>query len=284
MTATPETRSDDDTDPVSPRRRGQLGLISSLAVVGLVAVAGVAALTLNHGHNSPAPPSSTATPSGATGDPHATGFGVPQADVFSRRIDIPNNPAGQPLPQTSPQHQPTDPDWLTAAPVMPDKGGWQRVHGASAPFSTSDGPTGTVNGVATGWAHTPQGAALAAVYATFQVNARPGDRELHVRLFENPPGMMNRFDADKAAGKIPAQMSEDITRYLVAPDAFKIDNYSDDMAVLEMAVRGVDDNGVRDWLATQVVMVWDGGWKVQPPADANPPETTITSLTGWTAW
>ena len=40
---------------------------------------------------------------------------------------------------------------------------WQRVYGATIPFSTSDGPTAiSADGVPSGFSHTPQGVVLAA--------------------------------------------------------------------------------------------------------------------------
>ncbi|WP_216897338.1 hypothetical protein [Nocardia alni] len=283
---TEPTGSEQDTAG-SKRRGGQAGLIAALIVVALIAVGAVAAVAVRHAspHRAASGVAGT-TPDAGGRDSTATGFAVPVTDVFGRRVNVPRNPAGQPLPQTAPQHSPADPGWLTAAPVLPQQGGWQQVAGASVPFSISDGPTRLTDGVAAGWSHTPQGAALAGVYAAYQLNARPGDRAVHTRLLENAPGALSAFDADKAAGRIPTLLPQNVTRYLVAPDAFRVDSYADDMAVLEIATRTADEDGTPAWTATQIVMVWDGGdWRLQPPPGATPPQHVESSLTGgWTAW
>ncbi|NNH73664.1 hypothetical protein HLB23_28075 [Nocardia uniformis] len=279
------TSSDTGHDAPQDQQRGkQIGLIAALAVVALVIVGGVAALNVGHDNATPTTNAPVSAPS--HGDSTATGFDVPATDVFGRRVDTPRNTAGQPLTQTGRGRTSTDPDWLTGAPVLPTQGGWQRVAGASVPFSTSDGPTRVADGVAAGWAHTPQGAALAAVYAGYQVNARPGSRTVRERLIINPAKGLREFESNKAAGRLPDQLPENLTRYFVAPDAFRIDSYAEDMAVVAIATRGVDNNGAPAWTATQIVMVWDGGdWRLQPPPGATPPQHVISTLTGgWIKW
>lgn len=277
--------SETDHDAPNGERRGRhVGLIAALAVVAMVVVGGVAALSMRHDKADTTASAPASAPS--HGDSTATGFDLPVTNVFGRRVDTPRNSGGQPLPQTGTGRTAGDPDWLTGAPVLPAQGGWQRVAGASVPFSTSDGPTRVADGVAAGWAHTPQGAALAAVYAGYQVNARPGDRTVRERLIVNSDKGLREFEANKAAGRIANQLPEKVTRFFVAPDAFRIDSYADDMAVVAIATRGVDDNGSPAWTATQIVMVWDGGdWRLQPPPGATPPQHVISTLTGgWTSW
>jgi len=269
------------------RRGGQIGLIAALIVVALIIVGGLAALAVQHtSTHREAANAPRAVPAVGGNNSTATGFAVPVTDVFGRRVDVPRNPAGQPLPQTAAQHTAADPGWLTAPPVLPAQGGWQRVAGASVPFSSSDGPTTIGDGVASGWAHTPQGAALAAVYAGYELNARPGDRAVHTHLIENPPGALSAFDTDKAAGRIPNLLPDTVTRYLTAPDAFRIDSYADDMTVVEIATRATDEDGTPAWTATQIVMVWDrGDWRLQPPPGGIPPQHPASSLTGgWITW
>lgn len=208
-------------------------------------------------------------------------------DDFGRRVDIPKNGVGQALPQTSGHRTPADGDWLTAAPAgTQGKGGWQRVYGASVPFSTSDGPTRIVDGLATGWSHTPQGCALAAVYVMYQELARPDNRQLRERLMALTPAQWAAYDQAKASGKLPATAPETVTRWMVAFDAFKISGYADDLCTVRLATRArADKVGGSQWLSSEVAMVWDGTWRRRPPpGEGDLPQEKVPSLTGWTPW
>lgn len=274
--------------PADDDGRRSVGLIAASVFVGLlILVGGFVIATRDDDQDNPAAtqptPSSTPDPGAST----ATGFGPPEVDVFGRRIDIPNNPYGQPLEQTAAQRTPDDPHWLTGAPAgTRERGGWQRVSGAVVPFSTSDGPTRIENGVPTGYAHTPQGAALAASYAAFETVARPSDRVLRERMVVMSPADFAEFDRLKAAGKLPDRQPESVMKWMLASDAFRINSWSDDLCVLQIAGRAEPDkNGTPRWLSNQIAMIWDGStWKMRLPADNRLPQETIYSLSGWTQW
>ncbi|MET8654687.1 MULTISPECIES: hypothetical protein [Nocardia] len=215
------------------------------------------------------------------------GFAEPEVDIFGRRIDVPNNPAGQPLSQDpARQRKPTDSDWLTAAPEGTNAPrGWQKVYGASVPFSTSDGPTRLEDGLAVGYSHTPQGAALAAAQITYRINARPADRELYLRQVRVSAAQIAAYDKALDEDRLPKQQPERITRYFVAPDAFKVENYADDLAIVRFASRGQVIDGKQLWAALRLVMVWDAGdWRLKPSASSGAPTELIESIEGWTAW
>jgi hypothetical protein len=172
---------------------------------------------------------------------------------------------------------------LTAAPAgLGDKGGWQKVHGAVVPFSTSDGPTRITDGATAGYAHTPQGAVLAAAYTLNQIGARPGDSAmLNVRTVLTPEAR-----AQFEAGRMPMQQPDSITRFLVAPDAFKIDQYADDFCIVRLATRasGTDASEGPAWTTGPLPMVWDGNdWKLRFSGGQIGTET-IHDLVGWTQW
>ncbi|MFF0494334.1 hypothetical protein ACFYTQ_35400 [Nocardia sp. NPDC004068] len=282
------------TDQSSGRNGGgarSAGVIAAIVFVVLLIVMGTVVL-VTRGGDGGGKPTTQPTPSSAPspGPGTAIGFGTPQVDLFGRRIDVPNNRYGQPLEQTAAQRKPTDPDLLTAAPAgtrgAEAKGGWQRVFGAVVPFSTSDGPTRIDNGVPTGYAHTPQGAALAAAFTLWEPAARPGDRTLRERMVVMTPADFARFDQLGSSGALPDQLPESKTRYMIAPDAFKVVSWAGDMCVLDLATRtDASAIGSPQWLSNQIAMVWDGSsWKMQLPADQKLPQETISSLTGWTLW
>jgi hypothetical protein len=212
----------------------------------------------------------------------ADAFEAPAADIFGRRVDIPKVPSGQSLPQdASQQKKASDPDWLTAAPAgTQGLGGWQRVYGVSVPFSTSDGPSRMEDGLALGYSRTPQGAALAMMQIYYRTFARPADDKIRDRQMVLTPEDKVTVAQRKAEGKLPEQLPESATKYIVATDAFRILSFSPDAALVGVAGRGPAST----WLAQQAQMVWvNGDWRLKGDA-ANRKQETITSLGGWTRW
>ncbi|UGT56545.1 MULTISPECIES: hypothetical protein [Nocardia] len=263
------------------RDRASFGMIASGALLALILVVGAVVYFTSGGDaaTDDAPP-----PAQAAG---GTGFADPEIDVLGRRVDIPNNPAGQPLEQVpGTQRTPVDSDWLTAAPVGTNRPhGWQRVYGASVPFSTSDGPTRIQNGMAVGYARTPQGAALAAAQITYRLNARPADRALYVTQVRASTAQLAAYDSALSSDRLPEQQPEKVTRYFVASDAFKIDDYADDMAIVRLASRGPVIDGKQLYAAMRMIVVWDDGdWRLKPSTTTNTQTEYVESLAGWTKW
>ncbi|MGW4247670.1 hypothetical protein [Nocardia sp. NPDC004722] len=269
--------------------RSSITLMLALVAVATIILAAIAVAVLHHGdsdESSGAAPSSGPA-STAAGQPK-TGFAVPDVDAFGRRVDIPNNPDGQPLPQTRGPHTSDDPAFLTAAPLLPEQGGWQRVYAVSVPFSTSDGPTALVDGLPVGYSHTPQGAALAGVYALWESYAQPGNWPVRERMEVMTDADHEKFDNLVAAGKVPALAPATDTRWLVAPDAFHIESWSatGDLCILRLATKAPAANagGPTRWRASQITMVWDGQWRLRLAPGGDLPASYIGSLDGWTKW
>ncbi|MEV0292485.1 hypothetical protein [Nocardia sp. NPDC050710] len=262
------------------RERVSFGVIASAALLALIVVVGI---VMYIGRDDSAGGDGTS----ATATTGGEGFAEPEVDIFGRRIDIPNNPAGQPLSQDPVrQRKSSDPDWLTGAPegtTAPH--GWQRVYGASVPFSTSDGPTRIEDGLAVGYSHTPQGAVLAAAQITYRLNARPADRDLYLRQVRVSAQQIAAYDKALDENRLPKQQPEKITRYFVASDAFKVENYADDLAIIRFASRGPVIDGKQLWAALRLVMVWDAGdWRLKPSTSNSAQTEYIESLQGWTRW
>ncbi|MGY2116576.1 hypothetical protein ACW9HR_21950 [Nocardia gipuzkoensis] len=277
----------DDRKPSAETRPVNVWTVASVSLLALIIIGASIAFAV---HRTDSDTDDTGSPVTATtsAPPAVTGegFQVPEIDVFGRRVDLPRNPAGQLREQTSPARSPGDPDWLTAPPAgLAQAGGWQRVHGAVVPFSTSDGPTHVRDGIAASYAHTPQGAALAAAASINQVAARPGDRALVAARMVLTPADHAAFNTGIASGKLPVQQPESVTRTLVASDAFRVESYSADLAVLRLAARAPGErSGVRSWVTVTVPMVWhDGDWRIRGNGHQLP-TATVTDLTGWTRW
>ncbi|MFF2082491.1 hypothetical protein ACFVVM_01885 [Nocardia sp. NPDC058176] len=263
------------------RDRATFGMVASGALLALIFVVGAVVYFTSGGDAEPDPGPPPAQAAGGTG------FAEPEVDVLGRRVDVPNNPAGQPLAQEpGTQRTAADPDWLTAAPVGTTKPhGWQRVFGASVPFSTSDGPSRIEDGLAVGYARTPQGAALAAAQITYRLNARPADRDLYVTQVRVSSAALAAYDSALSSDRLPKQQPERVTRYFVASDAFKIDDYADDMAIVRLASRGPVIDGKQLYAAMRMIVVWDeGDWRLKPSTTTNTQTEYVESLAGWTKW
>ncbi|WP_433206629.1 hypothetical protein ACQP1G_20415 [Nocardia sp. CA-107356] len=278
------------TTPTDSGQRTNVWTIGAATLLVAIMIAGSIAFAIKrttNGHQPTiSPPSATSAappmpPVSSTGE----GFDVPETDLFGRRIDIPRNPDGALRAQTVPPKHAGDPDWLSAAPAgLREQGGWQRVHGAVVPFSTSDGPTRIHDGVADGYAHTPQGAALAAAMSLYQVAARPGDRAVSAARLVLSPADQATLDSGINSGRLPHQQPASLTRTLIAYDAFRIDTFADDLAVVRLAVRGEQSAQARSWVTAKIPMVWyQGDWRLRGNGNQLPTET-VYDLTGWTQW
>ncbi|MGV9822942.1 hypothetical protein [Nocardia xishanensis] len=203
----------------------------------------------------------------------------PSTDLFGNRLETPGQESGVVLPQDfNARPDPARPDYLSAAPARMQ---WQRGWGGAAlPFSSSDGPTAVYNGVAIAFAHTPQGAALAAFDALARALAAPEgiwQQVVRERYYGGGQDLLNRFARSR-------HRTIDAARYVVVPDGVRVQpGYRDDLAVVQFATR--DDLGytVATW-----PMVWiDGDWRVRVPDDIETlwgPGTSVSTLVGFGSW
>ncbi|MGO4613033.1 hypothetical protein AB4305_03655 [Nocardia sp. 2YAB30] len=183
----------------------------------------------------------------------------PTTDLFGNRLEVPHDESGVALPQdATTRPDPTRGDYLSTAPARMQ---WQRGWGGAAlPVSGSDGPTRIHQGIATGFARTPQGAALAALDAVGRALAAPEGIWQHVvrdRYYGGGQALLDRFARSR-------ERTLDAARYVVVPDGIRIQpGYRDDLAVVQVASH--DDGGysISTW-----PMAWiDGDWRVRVPDD-----------------
>ncbi len=152
----------------------------------------------------------------------------------------------------------------------------QRIHGnMDLPFSTSDGPTGfTDNGVATGFARTPQGAALAAAhYVAYLIS---GD---------------NRAEMVAEAGHSsdPAVLMEGLRmrdNSAVTASPMVNVNFHPDLTLVKLGATVERSNGATEIQVTKIPLVWrEGtGWVVQLDSTALSSEFEPLSSEGWQQW
>lgn len=219
----------------------------------------------------PSAPGDTTLPASPSTEP-------PTTDLFGNRLEVPVDSAGAVVAQNlSTRPDPSGADYLTAAPAELR---WQRIWGgAAAPISSSDGPTQITDGIAGGFGHTPQGAALAAADALARALAAPDGTWQQVvrdRFYGGGQPLLDRFARSRAG-------TPDAARYVTVPDGVRVrPDYRPDLAVVEFALSDRDGYAVSTW-----PMVWvDGDWKVRvdniealwgPPA-------RVHTLTGFGSW
>ncbi|MBV7708124.1 hypothetical protein NOVA_35620 [Nocardia nova] len=202
----------------------------------------------------------------------------PTTDLFGNRLDVvgdegralTQNPATRPSSSTG--------DYLTAAPARLS---WQRGWGGAAlPVSGSDGPAHIDHGIASGFADTPQGAALAACDAIARVLAAPEG------VWQNV--VRARFAGD--TGALIARMirsrthTPDAARYVTVPEGIRVRvGYRNDFAVVDIATRTAGGYAYASW-----PMAYDhDDWRVRLPDAIETlwePGDLIQSLVGFGQW
>ncbi|MFD4434058.1 hypothetical protein [Nocardia sp. NPDC058497] len=202
-------------------------------------------------------------------------------DLYGNRLEVPATDAGVARPQTGKPVDAARPDYLAAAPEGLQ---WQRIwDGAAVPASTGDGPTRVVDGVATGYARTPQGAVLAGLDALGRALAAPDgiwQQVLRQRYYSatQADALVARFQRSRST-------TTDAARYVVVPDGVRVQaGFAPDMAVVEVATRNGAGYAVSAW-----PMVWvDGDWRLRVPDDLEsfwrPASTQVANLNGFGNW
>jgi hypothetical protein len=198
----------------------------------------------------------------------------------------PASPAGAASPGG--QSQPRVP-WMSLASVL-----WSSFYGVELPVSTQAGPFITSEGIASGFAHTPLGALLAAVNIGVRANAQWGPRiftEVIRRQVTGPDAAallaacQSAYDQAAQAGQVAG--GQPLGPVHVTEQGFRWITYTPAAAILDLAVAGPGDSGATVRASVQMEVVWDGGdWKaVAPPGgDWGNSAAELSSLAGYTAF
>ena len=233
------------------------------------------------------PPTTQPEPTDASGSGSngQRGFGTPVVDILGRKVTVPNNPIGQPLPQSPPE--PRIECTPTNTPVTSPTGVQiQQTTAVPMLVSTTDGPDAISGNVLTGYSRSPQGAALAgwnwlaAVYGPGPV-AKDAYEQLTVQTAElDTIAADEQWDspASSAASSLPA------------PVAFHVISCTDDFASVEYALEvPVDENGRRRttpvYSVLRTSMFHDGDrWKARLDSRSVSGNTEITDISSFTRW
>ena len=275
---------------MSSRIRSILIAVAALVVVAIVGTIFFIVPNMNDDDSAPpvaAPPTTQPEPTDGSGSGSngQRGFGTPVVDILGRKVTVPNNPIGQPLPQSPPEPRvectPTNTPVTSPAGVQ-----IQQTTAVPMLVSTTDGPNAVSGNVLTGYSRSPQGAALAgwnwlaAVYGPGPV-AKDAYEQLTVQTAE-----LDAIAADEQWDSPASSASSS----LPAPVAFHMISCTDDFASIEYALEvPVDENGRRRTTAVYSVlrtaMFHDGDhWKARLDSRSVSGSTEITDISSFTRW
>lgn len=156
-------------------------------------------------------------------------------------------------------------------------------HKMVLPFTTTDGPTGfTANGIATGFARTPQGAGIAGAHYLAYLTTSPGLIELmqEAGLAEDQQGLLEQQARDLAALGEDAPSSPGVLPYL------KVDYHNGDLARVYFGAPLTAPNGETGNYMGWLDLAWrdDQGWTVLVRGKETFGSDWVNSLAGWSQW
>jgi hypothetical protein len=158
-------------------------------------------------------------------------------------------------------------------PVLDADVTWTRLAGVDLPASADTGPHEVVGGLARGFAHTRQGAVVAAVHLLVRTTPQVGPAVFGPTLAEQVVGehttAMRQLVADiytqavTTTGVLYGQPLGDLHATVAG---IRIDTYTDDQATLGVLTSAPDAGGVTRYAATTVTLTWTSGdWRMVAP-------------------
>jgi hypothetical protein len=171
---------------------------------------------------------------------------------------------------------------------------WSGFYGVELPISAQAGPYDTSAGIATGFAHTPLGALLAAVNIGVRANAQWGPRIFTAVIrgqITGPDtaallaGCQAAYDHAAQSGQVAG--GQPLGTVDVTEQAFRWVAYTPAAAILDLVSAGPGSNGATVRASVQMEVVWDGGdWKVVAPpgGDWGNSAAELSSLAGYTVF
>lgn len=287
----PTTSSTTSTDEPESKRIGTVGLIGAAFVVLIIVIGLVISLVvLNRDQDTPlVPADGTAAGDPATPDPENSSEFEPDPvfDALQRVVYVPKDQNGVILDQQRPP--------AGRSPQTPPAGVMlQRIHDNMVlPFSSSDGPTEIdSSGVATGFSHTPQGAALAAAH--YMAYLTTGNDRIDMltesRQIDNPD---TDVKVRKMANDLNGPASVAPGSPATALPSVRLD-YADSLSRVWFGYSSTLKDGSTQYRRVRADFVWRGerGWVLQARKDGDPQGPTIYGTAdknpldepGWMKW
>jgi hypothetical protein len=161
--------------------------------------------------------------------------------------------------------------------VMPTDLVWQDVGGMELPYSVSTGPTNTLAGLASGFAHNAAGAVLAAAHIIIRINPELGPDVFGPTLREQvvgPAADAARTTVNDAYGQLRQDAGvpygDPVGQLSAVLRGFRVEEYSETNADVRLVVEGPDGSGglltsamllhLR-WSNDDWVLVLPAGWQ-----------------------
>src|SRR6266568_1918072 len=171
---------------------------------------------------------------------------------------------------------------------------WAGFHGIPLPYSATDGPHRTRNGLAWGFADTPRGALLAAVNIAVRTAALWGPQvfgpTIRHQVTGPDAGAMLRADlSDYAAMRAATHVrsGQPVGRGYAAEAAYWFLAFTPAAATVDIVTEGPGSGSATVTTATRIELVWQrGDWRViaPPGGDWSSSATPISSLAGYTTF
>lgn len=175
-------------------------------------------------------------------------------------------------PPASPDRQDNAPNQAgLSAPPQPVR--WMRYQGYVLPVSSVHGPSSTVDGLATGYSHAPEGALIAGVQILSRLSAVPVEQRRRIAARQVVGPAKQELLSALGSASSPAAGS--------APSVagFRFVSYTGDRAVIELVW-----DTTRNYRAATSVLAWKrGDWRLylsQQPGQSH----SVSDLSGYIAW
>lgn len=178
---------------------------------------------------------------------------------------------------------PTDRD--DDVPTGPPPGvRWEAVGPVQLPFSATAGPCTVTASTATGYAHTPTGAVIAAAQITGRLNVSAAGESAALKTAKEqvlPGPARDLLIADLQRDDGDPLTEDEVGRVA----AFAVASYSSDTAVINLALKG--SAVAAQYVVLPTTVRWEGGdWRlVAPPGGSWQGSASVTStLNGYIEW
>lgn len=171
---------------------------------------------------------------------------------------------------------------------------WAQVDGLQAPVSPTAGPRDTANGLASGYAHTPLGALMAAVNISPRTTTVIGSNVFlptidNQVVGSNQPALLTNtnttYAQELASAKPPVPAGSAVFRSFGVIVGFRWTSYTPSVAIVHVVGTAPGSNGQPFYQDMRYEVRWSGGdWRlVAPPSGLwQTAASIVPSLTGYT--
>jgi len=200
-----------------------------------------------------------------------------------------------PAPRPSPAHHASQAPATSPAVLEADAGQgltWASFHGMQLPASPTAGPRDTRGGLASGFAHTPQGALLAAINIGVRTAAQWGSAifvPTITRQVTGPAASALLHAEETAYAQLRSgthiRPGQSAGRGHAVEDGYRFAAWSPAAATVDILTIGPTASGATVLAATRVQVLWQrGDWRVVAPPGGNwaNSATAISSPVGYT--